>query len=237
MKKKLYKIVIALSAIVMVGILIYDVLLISEKSPIQYTNQPFPTSEDKVYIPGDILRLIVTRCVSRPIEYSITQSFVNDDPNALVKVYYLESQNIVIDQPGCQTVLGIPKIIPKSLPSGYYHVEHGVSTRGRFRDFIFTIKSRQFRVENDSPTPLFDSSVLPYNTTTQTKQTNTTIQVPLISSTPGTTTVIKETNTKETTTTNNNSVKETGEKESKKEDGGTVPTVIDRIDLIIDSVF
>lgn len=162
-QKKIYSVVTWVAGALMLSVLIYDVLVFTEKTPIIYTNVPFPVSEDRTYKPGEELRLVVSRCVSRPLSYALTQTIVADDFNAPIREYYLESQKIIVDAASCSTVLGIPKIIPSYLPSGNYHISHGISTEGRYRNFIFTVDSQSFEIQNDEPVDFIPPVIMLYD--------------------------------------------------------------------------
>lgn len=154
-----YKVVIFVTVSMVVTSLAFTVLTIFERPRIAYTNSPFPISEQRTYKPSDEIRFIITRCAKRSVHYTLVRTFVSDKDNLRV---IGTSDEQAISVKGCATVLGLPVVVPTVLPSGSWHVEHTIAVKGVFRDFVQTIQSTSFMIDNPNPTPIIIPEVRPY---------------------------------------------------------------------------
>lgn len=147
MNKKIYKVIMTAMGLTFTLMVVAFYLFITEKSPISYLNIPFPISEDREYTKGDNLQFIIERCVSMPVKYTIVRAFINDDPNAALTSAHLPSNEVEATKAGCSKALGLPIVIPETLPAGSWHVDHTIYVSGRFREHSLSAESVSFIVK------------------------------------------------------------------------------------------
>ncbi len=164
--------------VLMFGATVMLLLVYTEKSPIIYLNEPFPLPIEKTFVPNETIRFVVERCATKIVPFTVGQSYVADDPNAVIQEFYLESITTSPPALGCLNVLGLPTKILPEMPTGSYRKKHVISIRGKYKDFIFIIYSRSFKVVNPHPIPYEPRGTLPFN-----KIDNKIIDIPVSAST------------------------------------------------------
>lgn len=162
MPKTHYAGLMGIVVVSLVGSVLYIALKLMEEPPVTFTNEPFPLYEERVYEAGDAIAFVRHRCAMRPVEYTLTQTFVLETPSADRRhSVAIESQKVSVPKAGCEDVTPIERKIPEFLPSGTYHMEFGVLVSGTFRDFSIVQRSAPFQVVNEELDQKAEESNIP----------------------------------------------------------------------------
>jgi hypothetical protein len=141
MSKIIYRTTMTIMGVVFIAMLAYIYMLVSETSPVYYTNIPFPVVGKTVYNPGETVYFKIKRCVTRDIPYSFTSNLIDDNTG---KVYPLPSVEVSAKK-GCSEVLSIPTVIP-DIPQGKYHKDFKIFAQGNFKNFIIPLTTDSFYI-------------------------------------------------------------------------------------------
>ena len=145
MNKTIYRVIMGMIAIAFFSMLTYIVLLLTEKSPIYYTNLPFPVlGNQRVYKPWDKIYFHVDRCIRKDLRYSFTSNIVNvatwaENP--------MESASITATV-WCSSIVSVPTTIPE-LPTWHYRKTFIITAKGKYRNFVNDLTTEPFFVSND----------------------------------------------------------------------------------------
>lgn len=124
--------------------LIYIVLLLTEKPPISYANIPFPVIGKTTYKPWETVYFAIQRCVTRDITYSFTANLVDLSRGT----EYAQQSSNVSATAWCEGILSVPTVVP-DLPSGAYKKTFKIIAEWRFRNFVIPIETQKFYIASN----------------------------------------------------------------------------------------
>ena len=115
---------------------------------LSYPNPVFPVVGDaRVFHPGDVVRLTVSRCNADSVIHSYTITHATRGPDG---DYTILPQGSTMIDPGCSTGISYINVLPVSdLKSGTYRFVGNSQIEGIFRQFAVYWESEPFEVIGD----------------------------------------------------------------------------------------